>query len=240
MKFWMFHLMPWPHLPDNFEDHYDTAWVTCSNGLFDPERGPQVYHQYNDQLAYADELGFDGVVINEHHQNAYGIMPSPNLIAAALSHRVQTARVMGLGNGLPIGVCLARGKAANLFRPGHHGSTFGGNPLACAAAHAVLDALEKDSLAERAGQLGERLLRGLGKALKGSNRIREIRGKGLMLAIELNAPQPGLAAAGLEAGILINVIGDRIVRLLPPLNLSDAQGDEIVAKVAALLLESNP
>lgn len=146
----------------------------------------------------------------------------------------------GLGNGLPIGVCLARGKAANLFRPGHHGSTFGGNPLACAAAHAVLDALEKDNLIERAGQLGRRLLRELKKALKGSNRIREIRGKGLMLAIELNAPQPGLAAAGLEAGILINVIGDRILRLLPPLNLSDAQADEIVAKVAALLRAPNP
>ena len=146
----------------------------------------------------------------------------------------------GLGNGLPIGVCLARGKAANLFRPGHHGSTFGGNPLACAAAHAVLDALEEGSLLERAAQLGERLLDGLGKALKGSNRIREVRGKGLMLAIELNAPQPGLVAAGLKAGILINVIGDRILRLLPPLNLSDAEADEIVAKVAALLLAPNP
>ena len=146
----------------------------------------------------------------------------------------------GLGNGLPIGVCLARGKAANLFRPGHHGSTFGGNPLACAAAHAVLDALEEGNLLERAAQLGERLLDGLGKALKGSNRIREVRGKGLMLAIELNAPQPGLVAAGLKAGILINVIGDRILRLLPPLNLSDAEADEIVAKVAALLLAPNP
>ena len=88
MKFWMFHLMPWPHLPENFTEQYDTAWVTCSNSLFDPERGPEVYHQYIDQLAYADTLGFDGVVINEHHQNAYGIMPSPNLIAAALSQRI--------------------------------------------------------------------------------------------------------------------------------------------------------
>ena len=102
MKFWMFHLMPWPHLPENFTEQYDTAWVTCSNSLFDPERGPEVYHQYIDQLAYADTLGFDGVVINEHHQNAYGIMPSPNLIAAALSQRITQARVMVLGNGLPL------------------------------------------------------------------------------------------------------------------------------------------
>lgn len=98
MKFWMFHLMPWPHLPGNFTEQYDTAWVTCSNILFDPERGPEVYHQYIDQLAYADTLGFDGVVINEHHQNAYGIMPSPNLIAAAhalwLEHPQHTAEVV--------------------------------------------------------------------------------------------------------------------------------------------------
>jgi len=102
MKFWMFHLMPWPHLPQDFEEKYDTAWVTCPNTLFDPQRGPEVYHGYINQLVYADQLGFDGVVINEHHQNAYGIMPSPNLIAAALSQRVQKARVMVLGNGLPL------------------------------------------------------------------------------------------------------------------------------------------
>ena len=102
MKFWMFHLMPWPYLPNDFDEKYDTAWVTCPNALFDPERGPEVYHRYINQLAYADELGFDGVVINEHHQNAYGIMPSPNLIAAALSQRIQKARVMVLGNGLPL------------------------------------------------------------------------------------------------------------------------------------------
>lgn len=102
MKFWMFHLMPWPYLPENFTEQYDTAWVTCSNSLFDPARGPEVYHQYIDQLVYADTLGFDGVVINEHHQNAYGIMPSPNLIAAALSQRITQARVMVLGNGLPL------------------------------------------------------------------------------------------------------------------------------------------
>ena len=102
MKFWMFHLMPWPHLPQDFEEKYDTAWVTCPNSLFDTQRGPDVYHQYINQLVYADQLGFDGVVINEHHQNAYGIMPSPNLIAAALSQRIQRARVMVLGNGLPL------------------------------------------------------------------------------------------------------------------------------------------
>ena len=146
---------------------------------------------------------------------------------------VTTAK--GLGNGIPIGVCLARGEAAELFQPGHHGSTFGGNFIACAAAHAVLDTLESENLVERAGLLGKRIVGGLSKALRGNNRIKEIRGKGLMIAVELNEPVPGLVNAGLERGILINAIGDSIVRLLPPLVLTDEEADEVVAKVAALI-----
>ncbi len=146
---------------------------------------------------------------------------------------VTTAK--GLGNGIPIGVCLARGDAAGLFRPGHHGSTFGGNFVACAAAHAVLDTLENENLIERAGLLGERIAGGLGEALKGNNHIKEIRGKGLMIAVELNEPVPGLVNAGLDRGILVNAIGDTIVRLLPPLNLTDEEADAVVAKVAALI-----
>lgn len=146
---------------------------------------------------------------------------------------VTTAK--GLGNGMPIGVCLARGQAADLFQPGHHGSTFGGNPLACAAAHAVLDTLEADNLIERAAELGERMLEGLKAALHGNNRIKEIRGKGLMIAVELSDSCGDLVVKGLEAGILLNVTQDTIVRLLPPLTMSDAEADEIVAKVALLI-----
>ena len=146
---------------------------------------------------------------------------------------VTTAK--GLGNGVPIGVCLARGQAADLFQPGHHASTFGGNPLACAAAHAVLDTLEADNLIERAAELGERMLEGLNAALHGNNRIKEIRGKGLMIAVELSDSCGDLVGKGLEAGILLNVTQDTIVRLLPPLTLSDAEADEIVAKVALLI-----
>ena len=141
----------------------------------------------------------------------------------------------GLGNGVPIGVCLARGAAADLFQPGHHASTFGGNPLACAAAHAVLDTLERDNLIPRAAELGERIQGGLRRALAGSNLLKEVRGKGLMIAVELNEPRPGLVQAGLKAGVLINQIGERVVRLLPPLILTDAQADELVKQVAALL-----
>ena len=141
----------------------------------------------------------------------------------------------GLGNGVPIGACLARGAAADLFQPGHHASTFGGNPLACAAAHAVLDTLERDNLIPRAAELGERIQGGLRRALAGSNLLKEVRGKGLMIAVELNEPRPGLVQAGLKAGVLINQIGERVVRLLPPLILTDAQADELVKQVAALL-----
>ena len=146
---------------------------------------------------------------------------------------VTTAK--GLGNGIPIGVCLARGDAAELFQPGHHGSTFGGNFIACAAAHAVLDTIENENLMQRAGVLGNRIVDGLGAALKGNNRIKEIRGKGLMIAVELNEPVPGLVNAGLEQRVLINAIGDTIVRLLPPLTLTDAEADEVIARVAALI-----
>ena len=146
---------------------------------------------------------------------------------------VTTAK--GLGNGIPIGVCLARGDAAELFQPGHHGSTFGGNFIACAAAHAVLDTLENEQLIERAGVLGKRIVDGLGAALKGNNNVKEVRGKGLMIAVELNEPVAGLVNAGLERGILVNAIGDTIVRLLPPLNLTDEEADEVIARVAALI-----
>ncbi|MCZ6640548.1 MAG: aspartate aminotransferase family protein [Gammaproteobacteria bacterium] len=146
---------------------------------------------------------------------------------------VTTAK--GLANGVPIGACLARGNAATIFQPGNHGSTFGGNPLACAAALAVLETLEDDALVDRAAELGTRMLTGLSESLKGNNRVTEIRGKGLMIAIELSESCTELVSRGLDAGILINVIQDNIVRLLPPLTLTDDEADEIVRLVSQLI-----
>ena len=146
---------------------------------------------------------------------------------------VTTAK--GLGNGMPIGVCLARGEAAGLFEPGNHGSTFGGNPLACAAALAVIDTIEQESLCSRARILGDRILGGFNKTLTGNNRVKEIRGKGLMLAIELNEDAPNLVHDALEAGILINVAQGNVVRLLPPLTLTDEEADSIVESVSNLI-----
>lgn len=146
---------------------------------------------------------------------------------------VTTAK--GLGNGIPIGACLARGKAATVFGPGNHGSTFGGNPLVCAAALGVLDALEQDGLIARAEMLGSRILSGLRRRLAGNNRVRDIRGLGLMIGIELADPCGELVTQGLADGILINVTRDNVVRLLPPLTLTDAEADAIVERVATLV-----
>ena len=146
---------------------------------------------------------------------------------------VTTAK--GLGNGMPIGVCLARGEAATLFEPGNHGSTFGGNPLACAAAIAVINTIEEESLCNRARILGDRILSGFNKSLTGNNQVKEIRGKGLMLAIELYEDAPNLVNEALEAGILINVAQGNVIRLLPPLTLSDQEADSIVESISNLI-----
>jgi alkanesulfonate monooxygenase SsuD/methylene tetrahydromethanopterin reductase-like flavin-dependent oxidoreductase (luciferase family) len=102
MKVFFFHLMPWPYLPADFDERYDSAWVWCPNSLYDPAKGHDLYAGYIDLLAYAEELGFDGVCVNEHHQNAYGLMPSPNLIAAALTQRTKTCKIAVVGNALPL------------------------------------------------------------------------------------------------------------------------------------------
>ncbi len=143
----------------------------------------------------------------------------------------------GLGNGLPIGACMARGQAASILQPGSHATTFGGNPIVCAAALAVLDCIEKDKLLARAELLGRRMLEGFEKNLKGCNQVRQIRGKGLMLAIELNTDCPNIVGQALNKGLLINVTQGNVVRLLPPFILKEAQADEIVATVSQLILE---
>ncbi len=102
MKFTWFNLMPWPDLPDTFREDHRSVWVDIDSKLFDPARANQVYHEYIDQLEYADALGFDGIGVNEHHQNAYGIMPSPNLIAAGLARRTSKAAICVIGNSIAL------------------------------------------------------------------------------------------------------------------------------------------
>ena len=102
MKFFFFHLMPWPYLPDNFDEIYDSAWVWLPNSLYYPKKGADLYNDYIDTLALADELGFDGICVNEHHQTAYGLMPAPNVLAGALSRRTSKAKIAVLGRALPL------------------------------------------------------------------------------------------------------------------------------------------
>lgn len=101
-QYYFFHLMSWPYLPEDFAQRYDSAWIWCPNSLYDPEKGHELYREYLTTLAQAEELGFDGVCVNEHHQNAYGLMPSPNLMAAALTQRTQRMRIAVIGNALPL------------------------------------------------------------------------------------------------------------------------------------------
>jgi acetylornithine/N-succinyldiaminopimelate aminotransferase len=144
-----------------------------------------------------------------------------------------------LGNGVPIGACLARGEAAEALKPGSHGSTFGGNPLVCAAALAVLETMQNEELVERARHKGERLRAGLEKALRGLNCVREVRGKGLMVGIELDRACTELVGRALEKRLLINVAADRVIRLLPPLIIDDTEIDTIVSTLREVISEWN-
>ncbi|MFC3114192.1 acetylornithine transaminase [Cellvibrio fontiphilus] len=151
---------------------------------------------------------------------------------------VTTAK--GLGNGMPIGACLARGKAAEVLQAGNHGTTFGGNPLACSAGIAVIETLLTDNLMPRVSELGERMLNGFKAALANNPKVADIRGKGLMIGIELNAPCAELVQKGRELGILINVTAMNTIRLLPTFILSDAEADELVSKVVKLVTGFTP
>jgi acetylornithine aminotransferase len=142
-----------------------------------------------------------------------------------------------LGNGVPIGACLARGTAAEMLQPGSHGTTFGGNPLASRAAMAVLDTLEAEQLVASAGKLGHRLLTGFTGKLSGLDGVREIRGCGLMIGIELDRPCSELVSTALERGLLINVTATYVVRLLPPLVMTAHQAEMIIEKVSELIRE---
>lgn len=141
----------------------------------------------------------------------------------------------GLGNGVPIGACLARGDAAQVFEPGNHGSTFGGNPLACAAANAVLEVCETDGLARRADALGDRIRNGLEKRLASVAGVVEIRGRGLLIGIELDRTCADLVSRALDAGLLLNVTAGSVVRLLPPLVMSDEETDHLIEAVGNLI-----
>jgi acetylornithine aminotransferase len=141
----------------------------------------------------------------------------------------------GLGSGVAIGACLAKGEAAEVFKPGNHASTFGGNPLACSAAMTTLEVIEEECLLRNAMEVGD-FMRSLFKAqLSGLPDIKEVRGQGLMIGIELSRPCGDLVREALKRGLLINVTSDKVVRLLPPLIMKRSEAEQVVNLVCDII-----
>ncbi|MDP1519580.1 acetylornithine transaminase [Porticoccus litoralis] len=143
----------------------------------------------------------------------------------------------GLGNGMPIGVCLTGPKASELMQPGSHGSTFGGNPLACAAGLATVKVIQEQNLCQQAADMGNYLLQQLTERLGGLDDVIEVRGQGLMLGIEMKQPCTELVEKAAAKGLLINVTAQSVIRLLPPLNISQEEADQLVQTLGELLTQ---
>ncbi len=143
----------------------------------------------------------------------------------------------GLGSGMPIGACLARGPAAEIFKPGNHGSTFGGNPLACRAALTTLETIEQENLRENAIRIGDLIVDRLKQALVNVPGVVQIRGNGLMIGIELDRACGELVRRALAQGLLINVTSDKVIRLLPPLIMNAQEAEQLIAGVVPLVRE---
>ena len=170
----------------------------------------------NNWLLMLDEIqtgmGRSGRMFAFQHEN---IVPDVMTLAKAL------------GNGVPIGACVARGKAAELFHPGNHGSTFGGNPLACRVGYTVLDSMVKNDIAGNAERRGEQLVAALKNGLADIGVVEQIRHLGLLVGIELKQDCKALVSEALQQGLLLNVTADRVIRLLPPLIIDQQQTDEL-------------
>ncbi|MEE8366529.1 MAG: aspartate aminotransferase family protein [Gammaproteobacteria bacterium] len=180
----------------------------------------------NNWLLILDEIqtgiGRSGRMFAFQHEN---IIPDIMTLAKAL------------GNGVPIGACVAHGKAAELFHPGNHGSTFGGNPLACRVGYTVLDSMVKNDIAGNAGQRGEQLITALKQGFADNSAVQEVRHLGLLIGIELKQECKALVSQAAQQGLLLNVTADRVIRLLPPLIIDQQQTDGLAKQLIACINE---
>ena len=180
----------------------------------------------NDWLLMLDEvqtgIGRTGTMFGFQH---YGVTPDVMALAK------------GLGGGVPIGACVAKGKAATLFTPGTHGSTFGGTPLACTAALATLDVMISEKVCENATEVGEHIRTTLRRQLAETPGVKEVRGQGMLNGIELDRPCGDLVKTALDKGFLINVTADTVVRFAPPLIMTKDEADTLVNGVVPLIRE---
>ena len=145
------------------------------------------------------------------------------------------ALAKGLASGVPVGACVTGGRARGVFKPGNHGSTFGGNPLAMTAVVTTIDTIKEDGLLANAGRVGDLILNSLRNQI--GNLATEVRGRGLMIGVELKKPCGELVSRGLQAGLIFNVTADNVVRLLPPLVMSEAEGRMVVERLAPLVAD---
>lgn len=145
------------------------------------------------------------------------------------------ALAKGLGSGVPIGACLARGAAAKVFKPGNHGTTFGGGPLVSVAGLTTLEVIEKDGLLDHAARMGEIIQSGLRRELAGVAGMKEVRGMGLMIGIELDRACGEIVNRALQAGLIVNVTADKVIRLLPPLVIKEAEARQVVSILAPVV-----
>lgn len=178
----------------------------------------------NEWLLILDEIqtgmGRTGRLFSHQHQE---IIPDVMTLAK------------GLGNGFPVGACLAKGQASELFGPGSHGTTFGGNPLACRVALSVIETMNEDDLPAKAAALGKQLIEDFQKELAEVEGVTDIRGSGLMIGIELDRTCTDLVTQALDEGLIINVTASQVIRLLPPLVLSTGDTEELVAGLTSLI-----
>ena len=174
----------------------------------------------NQWLLIADEIQTGNGRTGTHYR-CQGAGVIPDILTTA----------KGLGNGVPIGACMARGRAAELFGPGSHGSTYGGNPLVCAVGNRVFDIIESEGLAARATELGQRLNSALSSQLSRHEPVSEVRNQGLMLAVEMNRPCTELVGMAAANGLMLNVTAGNCVRLLPALVMSDDEADLMVERL---------
>jgi len=180
----------------------------------------------NNLLMICDEIQTGvGRTGNWYASIGQGVMP--DVITSAKS----------LGNGIPIGACMVRGKASALIQPGHHGSTFGGNPFATRVALSVLETMQAQALPQNAHNKGERLKRKLKEALHNRSELQEIRGRGMMIGLQLDTDCSNLVKTGLKYGVVFNVTAGNVVRLLPPCNLDEPETDEIARRVSDAIIE---
>lgn len=171
-----------------------------------------------------------------------GIARSGKLFAFQYENIVPDVMTLAkaLGNGIPIGACVARGRAAEVFHPGNHGSTFGGNPFACRVAYTVLETIVKNKIADNAAERGEQLVTLLNKGLTGNDSVLEVRHLGLLIGIEMKQDCQALVAQALEKGLLINVTAERVIRLLPPLIIDSQQTIELAERLISCINTFTP